>query len=342
MAQEVIDRAGRFVSIEAMHSSSDGGAAAAQFPPGASHAFTADHSSRCFDTSLYDAGALKFDRGRSTHCPVVIHLQSIAAGGADLSGGDGGMPQSQTIFATLTPPAEEGGAHGIKVVTVKVQVDGQNLEMQELYGLSDGADAAGGDGGLEAEAAECVICLCEPPDTAIFPCRSVVWEGFKCALGVAQRRANIHSGARKLLGWQSCDVVTWSHCVRYFSVSGFAMQCMREGIAVVRCTVIRRTRVQNVWFGVLRGTHISFSLLYHCIVLYSWSLLLSCQGICVSARIAHKHCECSKITRALFVVTVSLPDAMSANALLRKRVCGASTLICRVSFCYSPPMMCIE
>jgi len=66
----------------------------------------------------------------------------------------------------------------IKVVKQILWIDGVRYELRELYGIasSSAADFEDNDPGKE-----CVICLTEPKDTAVLPCRHMVRFHFKCA-----------------------------------------------------------------------------------------------------------------------------------------------------------------
>jgi hypothetical protein len=77
---------------------------------------------------------------------------------------------AQTTHATLEKKEDE---FVVKVVKQIIYVDGVRYELQEIYGIgnadwcSDGAH--GNDSGKE-----CVVCLSEPRDTTVLPCRHMV------------------------------------------------------------------------------------------------------------------------------------------------------------------------
>lgn len=108
---------------------------------------------------------------------------------------EGKSPQSQSTFCTFV---RQQAGWAIKMLKQKVQVDGLTYELQEIYGI-DGSlaaapkgDAGAGGGGSKAgssetaagektggaldeidipDGAECIICLCEPRNTTVLPCR---------------------------------------------------------------------------------------------------------------------------------------------------------------------------
>ena len=81
--------------------------------------------------------------------------------------------QSQTTFATVV--TSEDGGRTVQPLKQKIQVGATSYELQEIYGI-DGAAESGGDsaagGGDGADnARECVICMTEPRNTTVLPCR---------------------------------------------------------------------------------------------------------------------------------------------------------------------------
>ena len=75
--------------------------------------------------------------------------------------------QAQTTYALLT--AGEGGAWNVRVVKQRIWVEGVSYELQEIYGIEN---CATGNATEDATAGkECVICLSEPRDTTVLPCR---------------------------------------------------------------------------------------------------------------------------------------------------------------------------
>ncbi|KEH36768.1 putative transcription factor C2H2 family [Medicago truncatula] len=76
-------------------------------------------------------------------------------------------PHMQITQAVLEK-SNGGGAFQIKVVRQILWIDGVRYELRELYGIGS-SEAAGFDDSDPGK--ECVICMTEPKDTAVLPCR---------------------------------------------------------------------------------------------------------------------------------------------------------------------------
>ena len=66
---------------------------------------------------------------------------------------------------------KEKGEYQVRVVKQILWVNGMRYELQEIYGIGNSVDSDfdGNDPGKE-----CVICLSEPRDTTVLPCRHMV------------------------------------------------------------------------------------------------------------------------------------------------------------------------
>ena len=104
-----------------------------------------------------DLTGVREEGGHGPRYPVVICMECTDAEG---------RPQSQTTFASLVKKSGDGW--GIKVLKQTIYKAGETYELHEIYGLSgDGDDDDGsGDGGRD-----CIICMSEPRDTTVLPCR---------------------------------------------------------------------------------------------------------------------------------------------------------------------------
>jgi E3 ubiquitin-protein ligase MGRN1 len=129
--------------------------------------------SHSLDASLYAPTELTYQAGSKVF-PLVVCLE--AAGGAN--GQPKSAVQSQTTFASISA-ADASGNRTITPLKQKIQVGATSYELQEIYGI-DGATAsgteAGGESGDGAEEGgdngrDCVICMTEPRDTTVLPCR---------------------------------------------------------------------------------------------------------------------------------------------------------------------------
>ena len=145
------------------------------------------------DVSLHkdDLGALS-SANEDTY-PLVIRLEVITERGLrdghsldELQPGEQQQTwiQSQTTFAALH--REDDGSWSVRVLKQNIWVEGTSYELQEIYGLEQASGRSGGGsgsgGGLasssaaaaaaeEAEERLCVICLVNPRDTTVLPCR---------------------------------------------------------------------------------------------------------------------------------------------------------------------------
>ena len=72
---------------------------------------------------------------------------------------DANEVQSQLTYASLTKNAD--GSMSVKVLKQKIQVFGQAYELQAIYGIEQ---AGTGDD-------QCVVCLSNPKNTTVLPCR---------------------------------------------------------------------------------------------------------------------------------------------------------------------------
>ena len=126
------------------------------------------HESHPLDTSLYTAEHMTPAAGRF---PIVVCLEAANGSG---SGQPKSAVQSQTTFATVSTP-DAAGNRTIAPLKQKIQVGSTSYELQEIYGIDGASAGASSEGGGDAEggdnARECVICMTEPRDTTVLPCR---------------------------------------------------------------------------------------------------------------------------------------------------------------------------
>lgn len=81
---------------------------------------------------------------------------------------DGGSRNSQITQAVFE---NDRGKYQVKVVKQVLWMNGMRYELQEIYGIGNSVedDFNGNDTGKE-----CVVCLSEPRDTTVLPCRHMV------------------------------------------------------------------------------------------------------------------------------------------------------------------------
>lgn len=132
------------------------------------------------DFADYTRDELSF-AAESTRYPIIVCLE--AAGGSSTQGARSSAPtsqvQSQTTFVNIVHAAAGEDAK-VAPLKQKIQVGTTSYELQEIYGIEGSAGAsseaegggsasAGGEGGENSR--ECVICMTEPRDTTVLPCR---------------------------------------------------------------------------------------------------------------------------------------------------------------------------
>ncbi|QDZ20037.1 RING-type domain-containing protein [Chloropicon primus] len=111
--------------------------------------------------------------------PICIRLECVSADQAlqdhSLSDLPVGSPmldwvQSQTTYAVLE---KHESSYSVKVHKQKIWVQNMAYELQEIYGLENANAREGAVTGTPADdlGRECVICMSEPRDTTLLPCR---------------------------------------------------------------------------------------------------------------------------------------------------------------------------
>jgi len=132
---------------------------------------------------------------------------AAAAAGRTRARGGGAeqMAAGEVTYATLVPPGAGGGAWKVRALKQRVLFEGGMYDMQTIYGIqtpgpaaapggdggggdgdgggSDGGSGGGGSGGaagaaagapvedVDAPGAECVVCLTDPREVFVLPCR---------------------------------------------------------------------------------------------------------------------------------------------------------------------------
>jgi hypothetical protein len=77
---------------------------------------------------------------------------------------------SQTTQAVIEK--KDDGDYRVRVVKQIIWVNGTRYELQEIYGIENSGPSSGFDDSDTGK--ECVICLSEPRDTTVLPCRHMV------------------------------------------------------------------------------------------------------------------------------------------------------------------------
>lgn len=108
-------------------------------------------------------------------CPLVIRAQiNLRDGDPDSSNltEDIGAALPKSVNSQITQAVierKEGGDCKVRVLRQIIWVDGVRYELKELYGVENTVDKSDID--EEDFGKECVICMSEPRDTAVMPCR---------------------------------------------------------------------------------------------------------------------------------------------------------------------------
>ena len=130
------------------------------------------------DFSLFEEAEL-FKAAEADVYPLAVKAEAAAA---PPSGGDGEEAESfGSKNAQITQAVYEKDKGEVKIRVVKqiLWVNETRYELQEIYGIGnsvDGDDDSADDANDPGK--ECVICLSEPRDTTVLPCRHMVRSSF--------------------------------------------------------------------------------------------------------------------------------------------------------------------
>ncbi|KAL9250393.1 putative E3 ubiquitin-protein ligase LOG2, partial [Drosera capensis] len=136
-----------------------------QFPQGLAQKFR-QPSGTGIDFSMFEESEL-LGVGDMDISPLVVKAEVIPS---DDETESDGTPVSGSTNSQITQAVfdKEKGEYHVKVVKQILWVSGMRYELQEIYGIGNSVegDTDGNDPGKE-----CVICLSEPRDTTVLPCR---------------------------------------------------------------------------------------------------------------------------------------------------------------------------
>lgn len=143
-------------------------------------------------SALEDAEAKPSSNSQDFH-NIVIRLETVQSEGEEGHEIDDlppGSPfprwvQSQTTYANIVK--QDDGHYALRVKKQKIWVQGTSYELQEIYGMEPVMGEAVGD--TEDAGQECVICLSEPRDTTVLPCRHMCMCN-KCARMLREKSNN--------------------------------------------------------------------------------------------------------------------------------------------------------
>ncbi|GLT92390.1 hypothetical protein SLE2022_102300 [Rubroshorea leprosula] len=117
------------------------------------------------DFSMFEESEL-LKEGEMDIYPLAVKAEASSINQNSLEG----IPVSGTTNSQITQAVfeKDKGEYHLKVVKQILWVNGTRYELQEIYGIGNSID---GDVDANDPGKECVICLSEPRDTTVLPCR---------------------------------------------------------------------------------------------------------------------------------------------------------------------------
>ncbi|KAK4478637.1 hypothetical protein RD792_014127 [Penstemon davidsonii] len=134
------------------------------FQQGLAQKFKQD-SGTGIDFSMFDDGELLKDSDMDVY-PLAIKAEASPVTPSENP--ESGSTNSQTTQAVFE---KDKGEYRVRVVKQILWVNGMRYELQEIYGIGNSAE---GEVDTNDPGKECVICLSEPRDTTVLPCRHMV------------------------------------------------------------------------------------------------------------------------------------------------------------------------
>lgn len=117
------------------------------------------------DLSMFEDGELSKDSDLDVY-PLAVKAEATCS---DNSGNeDSGSSNSQITQAVFE---KDKGEYHVRAVKQILWVNGMRYELQEIYGIGNSAED---EFDANDPGKECVICLSEPRDTTVLPCRHMV------------------------------------------------------------------------------------------------------------------------------------------------------------------------
>ncbi|CAH1452144.1 unnamed protein product [Lactuca virosa] len=121
------------------------------------------------DLSTYEESELS-KGNETTVYPLAVKAEATktltSSSSSENRNPDSGVNNSQITDAVFE---NDKGEYKVKVLKQILWVNGIRYELQEIYGIGNSADGGEYDGNDPCK--ECVICLSEPRDTTVLPCR---------------------------------------------------------------------------------------------------------------------------------------------------------------------------
>ncbi|CAK9858413.1 unnamed protein product, partial [Sphagnum jensenii] len=128
------------------------------------------------DLSLFDEKELLKEHLEENVFPLVVRTETVPRSPPpdvqSIENESLGAPLPKWIHSQTTQAViekKDDGDYRVRVVKQIIWVDGTRYELQEIYGIENSGPSSGFDDSDTGK--ECVICLSEPRDTTVLPCR---------------------------------------------------------------------------------------------------------------------------------------------------------------------------
>lgn len=131
-----------------------------------------------FDLGFFELEDLSKPSPGEDIFPLVISAETCSPSQSDEE--QIGEPQRDNSHMQITQAVLEkknGGLFQVRVIRQLLWIDGVRYELREIFGIGS-SSAEGFDDNDTGK--ECVICMTEPKDTAVLPCRHLVRLYFQC------------------------------------------------------------------------------------------------------------------------------------------------------------------
>ncbi len=142
------------------------------------------------DLSLFDEKELLKEHLEENVFPLVVRTETVPRSPPpdvqSIENESLGAPLPKWIHSQTTQAViekKDDGDYRVCVVKQIIWINGTRYELQEIYGIEDSDTGK-----------ECVICLSEPRDTTVLPCRHMVWPLLVSFLYLWESMSNIRFG----------------------------------------------------------------------------------------------------------------------------------------------------
>jgi hypothetical protein len=137
------------------------------FPQGLGQKFR-QPSGTGIDFTLFEGKEL-LKEGEMDAYPLAVKAEASPANHNGTEGNQ--MSEAMNSQVTQAIFEKEKGEYQVRVMKQILWVNGRRYELQEIYGIGNSVE---GDVDANDPGKECVICLSEPRDTTVLPCRHMV------------------------------------------------------------------------------------------------------------------------------------------------------------------------